>query len=179
MSDFSFVVERPDIEQPLVNTAVALPSLQDVLFCAADCEVRLQPSRRKPCFCDYLASVDASLDGCDRAVGEVSLDTVIDQLRWQLERDATGELCITAVVQETTEALAPGMFHPDADVRLSFVRQLAESDLAPFLDDPNSEVRELAYDRLLTVSKRHVSQIMNMGKPRNAGDASRAKETMQ
>lgn len=125
MNDFSHIVGWHDTAKGALKVAADLSPMHDPLSCGVDCYIQQQQStRRRWCFCDVLASIQAYLD------------------------DSTGD-----------EALVT--FHPDPAVRLSFARRLSEGDLAPFLDDPDSEVRELAYDRLLAVSRQQVSLLMS------------------
>ena len=49
----------------------------------------------------------------------------------------------------------------DTHVRLAAVERIEEPVHAPFLDDPESIICELAYSRLFASSKRQVSRLMN------------------
>ncbi|MBD8893351.1 hypothetical protein [Roseibium litorale] len=124
MNDFSHVVGRRGTEHGALKVAADLSPMRDPQSCGVDCYIQQQQStRRRWCFCDVLASIQAHLE--DRADDEFRV-----------------------------------VFHPDPAVRLSFAHRLSEGDLAPFLDDPDSEVRELAYGRLLAVSRQQVSRLM-------------------
>jgi|GEM_PF-2990386 len=147
MNDFSHVVGWRDTERNALDTALDLALVGDPSACGVDCYVQQQSTQRKWCFCDFLASVDAFLQ-----------ESNAGQEKWRLGRDVKGGVHLGRQTPETS--LPASVFHPDPDVRLSLARRIAESELAPFLDDPDSEVSELAYDRLLAVSKQQIRRLL-------------------
>jgi hypothetical protein len=53
----------------------------------------------------------------------------------------------------------------DPRVRFAVAERIAVSDLAPFLDDPEMVIRDVASDRLTAFSERHVTRLMRMALP--------------
>ncbi|POF33861.1 hypothetical protein [Roseibium marinum] len=166
MNDLSHAAAWSEIEQNSLKFAADLSVLHDPSACGVDCYVQQQSSRRKWCFCDYLASVGAYLQE-GQATGA---------RKWQLTGDGEGEMRVTAQAGESG-AFSAAAIHPDPNIRLSYAKRLSESDLAPFLDDPDGEIRELAYDRLLAVSRKQVKRLMN--KRQGKSDFSHAKDCNQ
>lgn len=131
MNDFSHVAGWQHTERTATSVALEFLGGREASGCGVDCYLQQQTSRRKWCFCDYLAMVDAYLDDDAAPLG--------------FRDDAPGG---------ASSLLAP------RHMRLTTVRSLPENDLASYLDDPDTEIRELAFDRLVAVSRQQVESLL-------------------
>ncbi|WP_417711809.1 hypothetical protein [Roseibium aggregatum] len=142
MNDFSHVAGWQHTERTSTSVALEFLGDQEASGCGVDCYLQQQTSRRKWCFCDYLAMVDAYLDD------DAALTAFPDDARLAPVGTRSGRV--------------------PRHVRLTTVRSLPENDLASYLDDPDLEVRELAFERLVAISRQQVESLLG-GAGQNSG----------
>lgn len=170
MNHFSNVTGWQKADQSSTGVALDFLASHEASGCGVDCYLQQQTTRRQRCFCDYLAMVDAYVNDLEPVEAAASMrdglkldaplegdlqlkvhsspeadrSTSNDRLRWAA--DAWAENLTAVHVHET---------------RLHRVRRLPENDLSTFLDDPDEEIRELAFNRLLVLSRQHIDQLMD------------------